>query len=287
MGSTPGSELIPKRLDEKAWSLFYKTTPEKDLPELEFKEIEGPDEWFAEAYAILDEEFGPEELDEEQTFRAALELNRKGENPFPVIVVVSFYQKENLAHIVGVVSGNIMPLKNQRKLIYAIGYQVTSKVLRNHGRKGLGSSLLKVSYEVARKWAKRMNGDLLYSVVEASEGIEGYAVKMGYKLIPGLKYWQPPLSFDIHGNPLKKEVKETLMVMPLNAPSDNIDKSLLLDIIRTMYKCWFIENQRLLLKRLDENALQKVESYVMDHCFRRVRELMPSEDLLLLVNKPI
>ncbi len=283
--SNSAKELMPILITEENISQINI-----DINQIEIKEVTSLDSWLDEAYNMLVSEFDPDVLDNKQTYIDQIIKNIKRTATFPIIIVVAYVRRDNNAYIVGVVDGNVMRLQEgkkttnegEAKFFYAISYQVTSKWLRQRNIRGIGKKLLEQSYEVAKRWAKELGGNLLYSVLEAESGSVGFWSKMGYRWPQGITYWQPPLEFDDNGNPRYAEVPEVLMMKSMrDGGIDKINRSILLGIIRVMYQNWCIEKHR---PHVLPAILSKIEQCVMQ-VFERVKNLMPKQDELPLVSR--
>jgi deoxyhypusine synthase len=257
--------------------------------DIECRLVTENDDWLRIAYDLLLSEFDSNVLDPYERYVEWLGLNQRGEHPFPFLMMVAFVRYRDTAHLIGVISGNVMRVRNvvtvdpasDQTCFFAIGHQVTSPVVRKAGIKGVGSKLWQAAQELARTWAQNLDGVLRYSVGEAENDSLGFLTKMGCLWPQGVTYWQPPLEFDSQGTFVHPEVPEILVFVPLEGVSaDTISRSLLLEIIATIYLNWSLYKYR---GKLSPEAMQRAEQYVMGDLFARVRRRMPDNDPIRLV----
>jgi deoxyhypusine synthase len=261
-----------------------------DVTKAEFHVVTGDDVWLRVAYDMLLTEFDSSVLDPYERYVEWLGLNQREQHPFPYLMMVAFVRDGATAQILGVISGNLMRLRDDVKndtkspdqtWFFAIGHQITSPVLRTAGIKGVGSRLWQTSHDAARTWARSLGGVLRYSVGEAENDSLGFLTKMGCLWPQGVTYWQPPLEFDEQGMFIHPEVPEILVFLPMEGvAADTISQSLLREIIATIYLNWSLYKYR---QKLTPEAMQRAEEYVMGDLFGRVCRRIPDNDPLRLV----
>ena len=97
-------------------------------------------------------------------------------------------------------------------------------------------------------------------MLEAETDSLGFWSKMGYRWTQGVRYWQPPLEFDLKGDYLHSEVPEILMLRPLDGmDEESISQTLLKNIIATVYLNWSLHKFRDLL---EPSAMKRAKHYV-------------------------
>ena len=194
------------------------------LSDIEFRLVTTDDAWLRVAYDLLLSGFDANVLDPYERYVEWLGLNERGQHLFPFLMMVAFVRDGPTAHVLGVISGNVMRTGDyltddqappEEVCFFAIGHQITSPELRKAGIKGVGSRLWQAAHDVARTWARNLDGVLRYSVLEAESDSLGFWTKMGYLWPQGVPYWQPPLEFDSQGIFVHPEVPEILMLHPL------------------------------------------------------------------------
>ena len=262
----------------------------RSVDDVEFRLVDKPDEWLTAGYRLLQSEFDNSVLDPFERYVEWLELNRQGQHTFPFLMVVAYLRDGRNAIVVGVVSGNIMPIaeytgpnanNGESLFMLALGHQVTSSLLRGKALSGLGTKLWKTAIDQAGKWIDKLGGVFAYSMLEAESDSLGFWSKMGYLWTQGVHYWQPPLEFDSEGNYIHSEVPEMLMLLPLNGmDQSSIGQTLLKNIIATIYLNWSLSKYRGLL---EPEAMQRAEHYVMEDLFGRVCRKMTATDPIPLV----
>ena len=261
-----------------------------DLTDVECRIVTADDDWLRVAYDMLLTEFDSSVLDPYERYVDWLALNQREKHPFPYLMMVAYVRDEATAHIVGVISGNVMRISDSitsdtastdQSCFFAIGHQITSALLRKAGIKGVGTKLWQAAHEIARSWAHNLGGALRYSVGEAENDSLGFLTKMGCLWPQGVTYWQPPLEFDEQGMFIHPEVPEILVFRPMEGvAADTISRSLLCEIIATIYLNWSLNKYR---DKLSADAMQRAEQYVMGDLFGRVRRRMPDNDPIRLV----
>lgn len=262
----------------------------RSINDVEFRVVDKPDAWLDVSYRLLQSEFDESVLDPIERYVEWLKLNRQGQHPFPFLMVAAYLRDGQNAIVVGVVSGNIMPIveysgsnPNTSAPLYmlALGHQLTSKLLRGKALSGLGTGLWKTAIEQAGKWIENLGGEFGYSMLEAESDSIGFWNKMGYLWTQGVSYWQPPLEFDTKGDYIHSEVPEMLMLLPLDGMNqETIDQTLLKNIIATVYLNWSLHKYRGVL---DSTAMERAEQYVMEDLFGRVCQKMSATDPVRLV----
>ena len=271
--------------EENAESLLLRSTDE-----VEYRIVDQSDEWLEASYQLLQSEFDSSVLDPHERYVEWLESNLQGQNPFPFLMMAAYLRDGDNAIIVGVVSGNIMlveeyagknPDSSAPLFMFAIGHQITSKLLRGRGLPGIGTNLWKASIQQAKNWIEKLEGFFGYSMLEAETESLGFWTKMGYRWTQDVSYWQPPLEFYDNGDYINAEVPEILMLRPLNGmDEESISKILLKNIIATVYLNWSLHKYRTLL---EPKAMKRAEDYVMKDLFGRVCQQMPQTDSIPLV----
>lgn len=220
----------------------------RSVEEVEYRLIVAPDEWLDASYQLLSSEFDAEVLDPYERYVEWLELNRQKKHHFPFLMVAAYLRDGVKATVVGVISGNIMRIEEYAGanpndfapiFMYAIGHQVTSKILRGRALRGLGTNLWKAAMKHAKDWITELGGKYAYSMLESEPESVGFWHKMGYRWTQDVPYWQPPLEFYPNGDFIHAEVPETLMLCPLDEMNkEAISKTLLKNIIATVFLNW-------------------------------------------------
>lgn len=261
-----------------------------DVTNIECRLVTGDDDWLRVAYELLLTEFDSSVLDPYERYVEWLSLNKQEKHTFPYLMMVAFLRDGTTAHLLGVISGNVMCIRDdgangssvpEKTCFFAIGHQITSPVIRDAGIKGVGSRLWNTSHDIARTWARDLGGVLRYSVGEAENNSLGYLTKMGCLWPQGVTYWQPPLEFNSDGVFVHPEVPEILVFLPLEgSPPDKISRSLLREIIATIYMNWSLNKYR---QKLTPEAMKRAEDYVMGDLFGRVCRRMPDNDPIRLI----
>ena len=262
----------------------------RTIKDLRFKVVK-ESEWLLAAYKLLISEFNVEVMDPYQRYVEWLEWNRRHCHPFPYLLIAVYLQEGAVAYLAGVISGNIMPVQEyagplpstaRRLFIFAIGHQVTSRLLRQAGWKGVGTRVWQFGVKEARRRIRRRGGAFCYSLLEAEKRSLGFYCRLGYRWPQGVPYWQPPLEFDENGRYLHQEVPETLLLRPMDgAAGEAVSRTLLQNIIATAYLNWSLHKYR---KILSPNAMRRAEDYVMKVVFTRICERMPKQDPIKLVD---
>lgn len=260
------------------------------INEVKYQVVDKTDVWLEAGYHLLKSEFDESVLDPYERYVEWIDLNQKGKNSFPFLMMIAYVEDGNNMVVVGVISGNIMKIeeyvgRNSNSLtssfIFAIGHQLTSKFLRGRALPGLGTNLWKSALNQASHWVEKLSGKLYYSMLEAETDSIGFWSKMGYKWAKGVSYWQPPLEFDSEGHYINAEVPEILMLLPLNEQNkDSISQNLLKNIIATVYLNWSLHKYRSIL---DLTSMKRAEDYVMKDLFGRICKKMPSSEFIPLV----
>ena len=267
-----------------------KSLPASAADTLSFTRIETPGPSLQACYELLQEEFGEDVLDPISRYEDWLELNERGEHAFPYLLTAAYVQHEGRSVLVGVVSGNVMPIQQSRSnaaesasrpCVFAIGHQLTAPAIRSAGIKGFGKRLWQFSMDQAHALADVAGGTLVYSFLEAEVPSVGYWDHLGYRWPQSVAYWQPPLEFDENGDYRHAEVPEIPLLKPLADPAEtHIDRDLLYDIIRTIYVNWSLDKYR---DRLSAEAFERAEQYVLGSLLGRVDARMPQEPRIKLV----
>ncbi len=262
----------------------------RSVGDVEYRVVDKADVWLDVSFRLLQSEFDISVLDPHERYVEWLELNQQKQNPFPFLMVAAYLRSGESAIVVGVISGNIMKIEEYAGpnpdgstplFMFAIGHQVTSKFLRGRALPGLGTKLWKGAIEEASDWINKLGGKFAYSMLEAETDSLGFWNKMGYRWTQGVRYWQPPLEFDSEGNYIYPEVPEILMLKPLDdMEQESISKTLLKNIIATVYLNWSLHKYR---EVLEPAAMKHAEQYVMEDLFNRVCQKMPSADPVPLV----
>ena len=258
--------------------------------DLRLKVIRDPDQWLAAAYRLMKSEFDVAVIDPYPRYVEWLKWNRQHIHPFPYLLIAAYLQKGASAHLAGVISGNIMPVQEYagplpsticRPFIFAIGHQVTSRLLRQAGWKGVGTRVWQFDVKEAGRRIQRRGGALCYSLLESERRSLGFYHRLGYRWPKGVPYWQPPLEFDENGRYLHSEVPETLLLRPMDEPpGESISRTLLQNIIATVYLNWSLYKYRNILS---PPAMRRAEDYVMKVVFARICKRMPKQDQIKLV----
>jgi GNAT superfamily N-acetyltransferase len=161
--------------------------------------------------------FSPDEIEPIEKLRTLLNKTATGATKNPLVLMVAYTNHHN--NPASLISGNVLDFGDVG--CGAIGYAVTRE---EHRRKGLARSLVNAFEEQISK----NNRHPKVSVSEMRRGSSGFWDKVGYgKVMDGsrnISYFQPPMEFDpITGEPLFREVRETLIAKPLNGERDKED----------------------------------------------------------------
>jgi hypothetical protein len=234
------------------------------------------------AYELFRRVFDPAVLDSKSTYVEMLSANAHTLDGFRAICTIASFQAGQSEVIVGMLSSNLMWIDEEAGILQlAIGNVATSPRVKESGFRGVGTALWQQAIDIAHIAASNCQSELAYSVSEAEAESLGFWRKLGYLQPAGLQYLQPPLEFDVAGNPLHEEVPETFLVCPLeNRSRQTIDAHLVRQMVLAIYRNWCIETNR---RRLSPAALNVAESYVMDRVFPRVdRTIDPSQIALAI-----
>jgi hypothetical protein len=255
--------------------------------ELSYRVVDAADAWLETAYQLLSKQFDRSVLDTIDSFADFQKHDRQGMKYCPLLMVVAYVPRRDRAVVLGVVSGNLMPVRDYvgpnpampgQPHIYAVGHQVTAGPVRAAGFKGVGGQLWHAAMAEASTRIGRQDGTLCHCLAEAENESLGFWTKVGFRWPKGVIYWQPPLEFDAEGHYVLPEVPEVLMLRPMDAvPADSIDRVLLQNIIATVYLDWSLGKYR---DVLSARAMQRAEEYVMRDLFGRVCCRMPPSDPL-------
>lgn len=277
--------MVPARLIEKNTGDLSGLA----IDSFNYNRISRPDEWFEIAYQLLAECFDSNLLDPYDRYVEWLKAGEK--HSFPLLMIVSYYVKGDQAVITGVVSGNIMEIrevtgakseKTESRFIYALGHQATSPVLLSQGFKGCGTRLLDTAIREVRETISQLGGTFCYSVVEAERRAIDFYSKLGYRWPQGVSYFQPPIHFHKDGSPVSPEVPEIIMLRAENPdlPTTVIEKTCLEDIIYTIYLNWSLDKPGQLACA---EAYSRANEYVMGKVFGKVRDSIPDVQSVDLV----
>ncbi|MDX2163021.1 MAG: hypothetical protein SF162_17020 [bacterium] len=238
------------------------------------------DSWFNQSYALMEQIFEPDVLDEADVYRDAFPDPIDPKNPPTFAMVSRFWRVSGdqrydasgrltrfafdplvaTEEIAATSSGTYMSLAPARpgEAIGAIGYAATRNALRG---KGHGQSAVQ-DFERAMIEAAAQRGETLkLLMLEAETTATVFWTRCGYRWPDGAKYMQPPISFDpATGEPNFPPKLEILMVKAPDAPNaTHIDKGILLEALRTMLGTWFRPQGGTpeALKRVDEHLFGK------------------------------
>ncbi len=255
---------------------------------LNYKRITQPDKWLEIAYQLLADHFDSNLL---HSYDQYVEWINAGEKyPFPLLMLVSYYSRGDQAMIAGVVSGNIMEVREgparsedkNRSFICAIGHQARSPVLVSKGIRGCDADLFDAVIKEARESISHLGGKFCYSVLEAERGTIDFYSKLGYRWPRAVSYFRPPIHFLEDGTPAAPEFPEIIMIRAENPnlPSTAIEKTFLEKIIRTIYLNRSLHKPEQVLQA---DAFSRASEYVMGKVFGKVRGSMPESQSVDLV----
>jgi ribosomal protein S18 acetylase RimI-like enzyme len=267
--------------------------------------IWNPDERFEQCYELMHITFDEAELEPREIYLDGLELLKKGQHPFPPIIIGRFWhvsgpqqydvsgQLRKFSYdplvmtdsIAGLISGNYMRvLPQQKESIGAIGHLATRSHFRRRG--GHGTALLQAFEQEVKAIATARGENLQLIVLEAQEDSTAFWAKQGYRWPAGSRYFQPPLEFDpLTGERLHDEVPELLMVKILNDPSATfIDSRLLRDTVYTLYQNWCLSKTA--TGSFTKEATQRAKDYVLGKVFTEFIASLPSEGELVPLQDP-
>jgi GNAT superfamily N-acetyltransferase len=199
---------------------------------------------FHQCYALLSEELGPEVLEPKKSLEEKLIAQSIPGAEQNYVMIGRFGSASDSVHPpAAVVSGEYMPLENHPGSgMGAVGQAVTHQALRGQGH---GTSAVAL-FEAAIAAAAAARGEKLQlMILESKSQARNYWVQRGYRYPLGTEYTQPPMDYDKEtGIPLYPAMPELLMVKVLGAPNaTEVERSLLVDAVRTLYHVWYIPDQ--------------------------------------------
>jgi len=192
-------------------------------------------------YKLYEDTFDPNVIEPKERYKMWISSTKNGKHPFPYVLVVG-HSSSLPDKIISFTSGNYMPLldenfKPTQRAIGAIGHTATLEELR---RKGYGSRVLSYFETTAKKLTEERNKEFIGLVCEAENRSVGFWHKSGFKELEDVIYFQPPLIFDPNtGERQYDEVQENLVIKSYNAKK-TLPKSLVRNIVRTMYEYWCV-----------------------------------------------
>lgn len=226
---------------------------------------------FSQCYALMEATFSKDVLDLKHTYMPQL---LPLSNPPSLVMYGRFfrlsgsviytpegrfahfeYHPINVSeHVVSIMSGNYLRMDETRS-IGAIGHTATRNKFKMQGHaKGLVTEFEKSLKEMAEELGQK----LVVILLEAQKDSRPFWTRLGYRWPENSLYYQPPIQFLENGEPMYDEVPELLMVKILGEPeATTIDKNLLCDAVKTMYKAWYFP------KGLSPEASLRAEEYVM------------------------
>ena len=235
---------------------------------------------FDQCYALLSEELGPEVLEPKKSLEEKLMAQSLPGAEQNYVMIGRFGSaSDSVDPLAAVVSGEYMPLVNRPGSgMGAVGQAVTHQALRG---KGHGTSAL-VLFEAAIAAAAAARGEKLQMMIlESKSQARNYWYQRGYCYPLGTEYWQPPVDYDKEtGKPLYPAMPELLMVNVYGAANaTSIDRSLLIDAVRTLYHVWYMPDQ------IPVAARPEVEQNIQA-LFERFLESLPPDDSPVPLSAP-
>lgn len=254
------------------------------LPGLEprdvlFERVETTGPVLDTCYELFRRVFDPSVLDSFETYQRRMSPEARDMREYLPCYVVASAVRGDSKIVLGFISSDVMRTSgDDAAAFHAIGNIATSPLAKERGLRGIGSGLLRRATEEAARESERDGKRLLCVVTEAEPASLGFWKKEGFLWPKGCTYLQPPLDFDATGEPLYKEVPETLLVKPLAIGSRSISSRTTLEIIRTIYENWCLRGWR---DVLSIDAMKRAEDYVMSHVYEQVVRRMPGSELVL------
>lgn len=254
-----------------------------DAADVFIKQITSPDSSLEAAYRLLELSFDPEVLDSYNSYLEELSQKNPQERSSYSIYMAAFIEVERQLYLVGFHSSTVMQLiSHPDTAIQTVAYVVTSPQAKKAGLRGIGSRLSEAALHLASEQMNERGCQLAYVVAEAETPSLGFWNKSGFLWPKGVRYLQPPLVFDVRGEPKFREVEENLVLLPLGISSrTTIECDILRNLIRTMYENWFLNPHRAILT---PDAMLRVQSYVLDNVFERVNSTIPTTGEIPLVS---
>lgn len=217
------------------------------------------DTTFKQTYALMEQIFEPDVLDEADIYRDAFPDPAAAAHTSNFIMVSRFWRASGAQtydaegrlvrfgydpllateEIAATASGTYMSLGPARpgEAIAAIGYAATRPGLL---RQGHGYSVVADFERVAAETAAARGETLTLLMLESEVTATAFWSRCGYRWPKGSKYMQPPISFNPEtGEPNYPAKLEIMMVKAPGGSGESIDSGLLLQAMRTMLGTWF------------------------------------------------
>jgi ribosomal protein S18 acetylase RimI-like enzyme len=230
-------------------------------------------------YALFERIFPRTVLDPKEVYMERMSPMAAGSRDFLPCYMIAYIDRGDHRLVAGFLSADVMWLSEPADgAILAIGNIGTSPALKDRGLKGVGTELLEATISIARREVVADGRRLLCVATEAEPASLGFWKKRGFLKPQGCNYLQPPLEWDDAGNPVHKEVPETLLLAPVDMPEDKVEAATVRGVILAIYENWCLRVWRGVLPAA---ALLKADEYVMGRVLGEVMSTMPTEPMAL------
>jgi hypothetical protein len=119
-------------------------------------------------------------------------------------------------------------------------------------------------------------------ILESESRARPYWYRMGYRWPRNSVYFQPPMDFDLEtGEALLPAVPECLMLKVTEGDGESINRILLLDIVREMYKRWYLP------RSAAPAAKEVISAYLFDKLLGEFAASLPDGDVIPMDEPPM
>lgn len=237
-----------------------------DLASIVVAPIDSPGPLLDVAYQLLQRTFTPDVLDAKEGYLERLSPNASEPADYLPCVMAALADSGAKTLLLGVSSADLMWLRGTSdRSFLAIGNMAISPLCRGMG---IGSQLYRATIDRAREMAAAQSRSLACVVLESEDRSLGFWRKMGFRWPKDTLYFQPPLEWTDAGKPVHEEVRETLLLAPVDPDAPlTLTGEDLKGIISTLYENWSLRGIR---GTLTPEAMATAEQYLATHVTRPV-----------------
>ena len=250
-------------------------------------DISKHEKWIRHTHTFLQKHFGPDELEAVESY-----LPTKGELPTDMVIVGGNLPSargdtlldpttEDEVQCAALLS--LIPLygtdgkKDPTAVIGAVGHALVDSSLRG---KGIGKRLNTYMEKTMQEYARLHKKSLQAFVLESEPPARFFWSKVGYLWPQNTQYWQPPLGYNDHGQPVLPSIPMLFMIKHPKY-KEKIPKQTTEEFIYSMLRYWYRDEIPQMLSRVEaqQNAYNFLDRQIISPSLRSL-----VKDPIALVN---